>query len=167
MRLYSKTRAAGKRSGAAAVEFAVVAPLLGMMIIGMLELGRGIMVKEVLTDAARKACRTAAYPGQTWANADADARDILKDNFGSAVSTSTNTKVTIQVASNSGVWTARPTNWNTASSGSDYVSSASQGDLIWVAVSVRVDDVGWVFGWFLSRAVTDLESENCYMVRQG
>jgi Flp pilus assembly protein TadG len=138
-----------------------------MMIIGMLELGRGIMVKEVLTDAARKACRTAAYPGQTFANADSDARDILKDNFGATVSTSSNTKVTVQVAANSGVWTARPTNWNTASSGSDYVASANQGDLIWVSVSVRVDDVGWVFGWFLSRAVTDIESENCYMVRQG
>jgi Flp pilus assembly protein TadG len=163
MRLYShRSRTQGKRFGAAAAEFAVVAPLLGMMIIGMLELGRGIMAKETLTDAARKACRTGAYPSQTTANATSDARDILNDNFGSTVANSTNTKITIQWASASGVWTAAPSSWNTTD-----IANAKQGDLIWVKVSVRVDDVGWVFGWFLSRATTDLESENVYMIRQG
>jgi Flp pilus assembly protein TadG len=168
MRLISKpSRRPAKRYGAAAVEFAVLAPLLGMLIVGMLELGRGIIAKEALTDAARKAARTAAYPGQNYTNCVNEATDILKDNFGPTVANSANTQIVVKVAPYTGVWTAAPTTWNTASSGTDYVANASRGSIIWVKVSVRVDDIGWVFGWFMSRASTDIESENCYMVRQG
>jgi Flp pilus assembly pilin Flp len=46
------------RRGAAAVELAVVAPLLAMLIIGMLEFSRGMMAKVTLCNAARKGCRT-------------------------------------------------------------------------------------------------------------
>ena len=48
------------RVGAAAVEFAVVAPLLILMIFAMLELGRGLMVQQVLTTASIVGARRAA-----------------------------------------------------------------------------------------------------------
>ena len=45
------------RRGIATVEFAVIAPLLILMILGGIELGRGVMVKHVLEEAARAGCR--------------------------------------------------------------------------------------------------------------
>ncbi len=50
------------RRGIAATEFAVIAPFLGILILGMFELARGIMVKQMLNDAARRACRVAIQP---------------------------------------------------------------------------------------------------------
>jgi Flp pilus assembly protein TadG len=48
------------RKGVAAVEFAVVAPLLLMFIIGMWEVGRLIEVTQIMANAAREAGRQAA-----------------------------------------------------------------------------------------------------------
>jgi Flp pilus assembly protein TadG len=46
-----------KRRGVAAVEFALVAPLLCMAFLGMIEVGRAIQVQQVLTNAVREGCR--------------------------------------------------------------------------------------------------------------
>jgi Flp pilus assembly protein TadG len=46
-----------RRRGAAAVEFAVVIPVVILMVFGMIELGRGYMVQHILTETARRACR--------------------------------------------------------------------------------------------------------------
>jgi len=51
------------RKGVAAVEFAVVAPVLFLMILGMIELGRAIMVQQVLTNASREGARVAVLDG--------------------------------------------------------------------------------------------------------
>ena len=48
-----------KRRGAAAVEFAVVSPILAIVVIGVVDVGRAVMVQQMLTNAARDACRTA------------------------------------------------------------------------------------------------------------
>jgi len=48
-----------RRSGAAAVEFAVIAPLLFAIVFGMIELGRAYMVQHLLDETARRACRKA------------------------------------------------------------------------------------------------------------
>jgi Flp pilus assembly protein TadG len=45
------------RKGAAAVEFALVAPLLCIVILGSLEIGRALQVQMALTNAAREGCR--------------------------------------------------------------------------------------------------------------
>ena len=45
------------RKGTAAVEFALVAPLLCIMILGMLEMGRALQVQQALTNAVREGCR--------------------------------------------------------------------------------------------------------------
>lgn len=54
-----------KRRGAAAVEFAIVAPVFVLMILGMIEFGRAIMVQQVLTNAAREGARVAVLDGST------------------------------------------------------------------------------------------------------
>jgi Flp pilus assembly protein TadG len=48
-----------KRRGAAAVEFAVVSPLLLLLILGLLEFGRMVMVQQVITNASREGARHA------------------------------------------------------------------------------------------------------------
>jgi Flp pilus assembly protein TadG len=45
------------RRGAALVEFALVLPVIVMLMLGCLEMGRGIMVQHTLQEAAQAACR--------------------------------------------------------------------------------------------------------------
>ncbi len=53
------------RQGAAAVEFAVVAPLFFLMVFGMIEFGRAIMVQQILTNAVREGARVAVLDSPT------------------------------------------------------------------------------------------------------
>lgn len=55
------------RQGAAAVEFAVVAPLFFLLLFGMVEIGRAIMVQQVLTNASREGARLGVLDGTTTA----------------------------------------------------------------------------------------------------
>ena len=45
--------------GVAAVEFAIVAPIFFMLVIGIIEVGRAIMVQQVLINASRVGARRA------------------------------------------------------------------------------------------------------------
>jgi Flp pilus assembly protein TadG len=45
------------------VEFAIVAPIFFLMILGMLELGRAVMVQQVITNASREGARMAVLDG--------------------------------------------------------------------------------------------------------
>jgi hypothetical protein len=69
-----------KRSAVAAVEMAFIVPVLALFMIGMFELSRGIMVRQILTGAARKGCRTGIV--QAFGNADIvnDATNVMQDN---------------------------------------------------------------------------------------
>jgi Flp pilus assembly protein TadG len=53
------------RHGAAAVEFALVAPLFFLLIFGMIEYGRMVMVQQILTNAAREGARVGVLDGST------------------------------------------------------------------------------------------------------
>lgn len=53
------------RRGIAAVEFAVVVPFFILLVLGMIEVGRGIMVQQILTNAAREGAREAILDGAT------------------------------------------------------------------------------------------------------
>lgn len=50
------------RNAAAAVEFALIAPLMITFTFGMIELGRLMMVKNVATQASREGARVASLP---------------------------------------------------------------------------------------------------------
>lgn len=56
------------RRGAAVVEFAVVAPLMIMMTVGMMEVGRLVMVKQIMVNASREGARQSVLPGSTNAS---------------------------------------------------------------------------------------------------
>ena len=53
------------RRGAAAVEFAVVAPVFFLLIFGMIEFGRMVMVQQVITNGSREGARIAVLDGSS------------------------------------------------------------------------------------------------------
>lgn len=57
-RVLLRTNASDRR-GAAVVEFAIVAPVFFLLVIGLIEFGRALMVQQVLTNASRVGARTA------------------------------------------------------------------------------------------------------------
>jgi Flp pilus assembly protein TadG len=65
------------RRGAAAVEFAIVAPVFFLMVLGMIEFGRMIMVQQVLTSASREGARVAVLDGATSAEVKTKVRAYL------------------------------------------------------------------------------------------
>lgn len=54
-----------RRRGAAIVEFAVVLPLLLMLLFGIIDFGWIFMVRQTLTNAAREGCRVAVLKTAT------------------------------------------------------------------------------------------------------
>ena len=55
------------RRGAAVVEFAIVAPVFFLLVFGMIEYGRLVMVQQILTNASREGARRAVLDGATTA----------------------------------------------------------------------------------------------------
>lgn len=53
------------RRGVAMMEFAIVLPVFLLMIIGIIEFGRAVMVHQILVNAAREGARLAVIPGVT------------------------------------------------------------------------------------------------------
>ena len=53
------------RLGAATVEFAVVVPVFFLLVFGMIEFGRMVMVQQVITNASREGARQAVLDGAT------------------------------------------------------------------------------------------------------
>jgi Flp pilus assembly protein TadG len=51
------------------VEFAIIGPIVVMLVLGMIEFSRLMMVEEILTNAAREGCRQAVLTGATTSNA--------------------------------------------------------------------------------------------------
>ena len=58
------------RHGAAAVEFAIVAPIFFMVVLGIIEFGRMSMVQQVITNAAREGARVGVLDDSTFATVD-------------------------------------------------------------------------------------------------
>jgi Flp pilus assembly protein TadG len=112
----------GSRRGAAATEFAIVAPVFLLLVIGILELGRALMVQQVLVNASRVGVRQAITLGATTGEVEAAVED-----YAASVAVP---GVTVEV-------TPDP-------------AGASAGDSITVTTSVPFNDVSWLASpWFL------------------
>jgi Flp pilus assembly protein TadG len=68
------------RRGAAAVEFAIIAPLFFLLILGMIEIGRAVMVQQIITNASREGARLAVLPGENNTNVVNRVNEILTDS---------------------------------------------------------------------------------------
>jgi len=111
------------RRGATVVEFAVVSPLLFLLILAMFEFGRLMMVEQILTNAAREGAR----------------RGILEQTTAEDVHTIVTNYLTNTSISGATV----------AVSPSDF-RQVGFGDPVTVTVSVPFDQVTWLPGaWFL------------------
>ncbi len=66
-----------RRRGSAIIEFAVVAPVLMTFILGVIEIGRLVMVAQVSTNASREGVRYAAQGKANSATVEAYVRDYL------------------------------------------------------------------------------------------
>jgi Flp pilus assembly protein TadG len=111
-RLYRRNRRA-----TAAVEFALVAPVFMLLVLGMIEYGRMCMVQQVITNASREGARVAVLDGSTVADAQTTVNDYLA--AGSI------TGATVTVAPNP-------------------LSDAEFGDPVTVTVSIPFSQVSWL-----------------------
>jgi len=146
-------RRPGRRVGIAAVEFAVVAPLLISLFLGMTELSRGMMVKVALNNAARKGCRAGIMGNRGSTDILNDVIDVMRDNgFDSSRFNPPNPgSVVITVTDPSG---------KTLSDALD----APTGSIVSVQVTIPVSSTMWLTAIFLKQA--QLESEVVVMMKQ-
>ena len=120
------------RRGAAVTEFAIVAPVFFMMVIGFIEFGRALMVQQVLINASRVGARMATTTGATTGAVQSAVQDYTT---GVAVP-----GVTVAVSPNP--------------------SSATAGTVITVTASVPFNNVSWMSSpWFLGDKTLSADSQ--------
>jgi Flp pilus assembly protein TadG len=112
--------ARSQRRGTAAIEFAILAPLLITLVLGLIEFGRVMMVEQVLTNAAREGCRTGVLPG----NAASDVRNTVTTYL-----------------SNSSITLSDPTNQISVNPDP---GTASSGTAITVTINIPFNSVSWL-----------------------
>ncbi|NOZ40505.1 MAG: pilus assembly protein [Planctomycetes bacterium] len=105
------------RRGAATVEFAIVAPVFILFVLGIVEYGRAMMVQQLLTNATREGARRAVVQGVTAT----EASDIVES-----------------MLSNAGVTGAEVTVTPTS------LATIGHGSPLTVSASVLYDDVNWL-----------------------
>jgi Flp pilus assembly protein TadG len=111
-----------QRRGVAAVEFAIVAPIFFMLIIGIIEIGRAMMVQQVLINASRVGARRAV----TLSSTETDVTDAVTE-YASGVGI---TGLAVDVSPNP--------------------ATAAAGDAITVDVEIAYSAVTWLPApWFM------------------
>ncbi|HEV3235360.1 MAG TPA: TadE/TadG family type IV pilus assembly protein [Gemmataceae bacterium] len=65
------------RRAVSVVEFALVAPIFFIVVMGLIEIGRACMVTELLTEAARRGCRAGVIEGTSTSSIQKTATDYL------------------------------------------------------------------------------------------
>lgn len=79
-----------RRRGAAVVEFAIVAPLFFLLVLGIIEFGRMVMVQQIITNAAREGARTGIVSGATYSGVTSTVNGYLAATGISGASVSVN-----------------------------------------------------------------------------
>ncbi len=110
-----KRRNKQQRRGAAAGEVAIIAPLFFLLVLGSIEIGRAMMVQQVLTNASRVGAREATTPNSTFSTVESAAQTFAA---GASVS-----QTTVSVTPDPG--------------------SAKAGDLMSVTVTTNFANVSW------------------------
>ena len=82
VRAHSQRRHSKLRRGAAMVEMAVCFPVFMLMLLGIIEFGRALMVSQLLTSAARQGCREAIIDGATNDSVTNEVRNAVVNTVG-------------------------------------------------------------------------------------
>jgi Flp pilus assembly protein TadG len=121
-RTFRRRQQTSNRRGIATVEFAIIAPLFFLLVLGCIELGRALMVQQILTNSSRAGARNAVTLSGTVASAIAASADFAE---GASVA-----GIDVTVSPNP--------------------ETAAAGQMITVTVSVPYADVTWVPApWFM------------------
>jgi Flp pilus assembly protein TadG len=141
------------RSAVAAVEMGFVVPVLALLMLGMFELSRGVMVRQILTGAARKGCRTGILHQYGNSNIINDVIDVMRDNgFNSSLfNPPTVGAINITVTDPNG--NPLPDALN-----------APSGSTVSVQVVIPTTSVNWVSYYFLTQSM--VESDVVVMMKQ-
>jgi Flp pilus assembly protein TadG len=122
-RIEIRARPLPRRRAASAVEFAVVSLVLFPMVLGIIEVGRALMVIHMLSCASQRGCRCAIIEG----HANSDVLPVVENTAAAGGVTVYDSNVTVQV------------NNTTAD-----CNTANSGDEITVIVGVPVSQITWV-----------------------
>jgi Flp pilus assembly protein TadG len=124
------------RRGAVIVEMALVLPIFLALVLGIIEFGRGLMVGQLVTNAAREGARKAILDGSTNSDITATIQSFLATSAN--VSTADIT-VTITV-------TPAPGNSNPGNN----IAACQSKDLITIKAQVPFDKVALLAGKYLN-----------------
>ena len=127
-----------RRDGAAVVEVAFVLPIFLMVVWGIVEFGRAMMVGQMVTNAARHGVRIAVIDGSTNDSVRTAVTEFLVSSLGIDA-----TDVDVAIA-------VDPAPGNTDPA--DNLVSAQSKDLCQVRVAVPYDEVSYMAGQFLRGA---------------
>jgi Flp pilus assembly protein TadG len=130
-----------QRRGAAAVEFAVCLPLLVTILLGILEMGRLMMVEEILVNCARDGARTAAVTSF------ADSSGNLDQTAVSAITNrviSNLTGSTVNVTAGDSPTPVVVAGVDGANSSAKSLQTLAQGDYVQVTTTVPFSKVAWI-----------------------
>jgi hypothetical protein len=124
-KVHKMSRSFRKVRGAAAVEFAVVAPVFVLLIFGMIEYGRMVMVQQMLTNASREGARRAVLEGAS----ETDVREVVKNYLTPANIPVTNQAIPIMIGE---------------PAAAEALNSAEFGEPIHVKVGINFGQVSWL-----------------------
>lgn len=141
------------RSAVAAVEMAFIVPILGLIALGMFELSRGVMVRQILTGAARKGCRTGIIHQYGNSNIVSDATNVMQDNGFDSSLFNPPTIGAINI-------TVTDPNGNSLPDALD----APPGSTVSVQIVIPATSVNWVSSYFLTSGMA--ESDTVVMMKQ-
>lgn len=125
-----------ERRGAAVVEMAMVLPIFVMVVLGIVEFGRAMMVGQMVTNAAREATRLSIVDGSSNSSVSTWVESFLNDSLGVSASDVTVT-ITVDPA---------PGNDDPL----DKIEDAQTRDLVTIKVEVPFDKVSYIPGDYLS-----------------
>jgi Flp pilus assembly protein TadG len=125
-----------QRRGAAVVEFAVVAPILMVFILGIIEIGRLVNVAQVATNTSREGARYAVQGGANATTIDAYLRTYLASAGMSNTAAGASSAVVVTVEYQSG------TTWVATNDPSS--STIASGTPLRVTVEINFDSQTWL-----------------------
>ncbi|MFV0445509.1 MAG: TadE/TadG family type IV pilus assembly protein [Planctomycetaceae bacterium] len=134
IRLFRSTTRLDRRA-AAVVEMALVLPVFLLIVLGIVEFGRAMMVGQLLTNGARHGARRAIIEGSTNTGVENEITDFLTTTLNVPASA-----LTIVIDVEPG-----PSNPDPA----DNLAVAQPKDLVKVTVTVPFDQVAYIAGNFL------------------
>ena len=127
-----------KHRGAMAIELAVMTPLFTVFMLGIVELGRGMMIQNLVANAAHDGARLAAVDGSTNEEVTSAVQSYMNGSIGLPAE---HVNVTIKTASNKAE----------VRNPEHQLADCESGDKVTVTVQVPFTQVALIKGRYLTR----------------